>query len=123
MNVNCKVALTDDERNKLYNRITGTVSKKMVSRADVNEFVKSKIAEALNGTRAVLPAPKEADHFTREEAVEAVRAVQNFEPSRGDEPYMLKVKDESLRGIHTRMLDCIEEYEKAVWLEIEKNRI
>lgn len=47
MNVNVKVTLTDEERNVMHNRLTGTLSKKMVSRADVNEFVKAKIERFL----------------------------------------------------------------------------
>ncbi len=82
----------------------------MVSRSDVNKFVQQKINECLNGVEV-----KEID------ITEMVSTNPDFKPSRGDEPYILKVKDESLRAIHTRMLDCIEEYEAAVWGEIEKN--
>jgi hypothetical protein len=47
MNVNVKVTLTDEERNVMANRLTGTLSKKMVSRADVNDFVKKQIERFL----------------------------------------------------------------------------
>lgn len=40
MNVNCKLSLTDEQRNQMHNRLTGTATKKMVSRADVNNWVK-----------------------------------------------------------------------------------
>lgn len=43
MNVNCKLSLTDEERNAMHNRLTGTSTKKMVSRADVNTWVKDQI--------------------------------------------------------------------------------
>jgi hypothetical protein len=39
MNVNCKLSLTDHQRNQMHNRLTGTLTKKMVSRADVNTWV------------------------------------------------------------------------------------
>lgn len=121
MNVNCKVSLTDEQRVIMYQRLTGKNGKGMVSRADVNTFVKDRIEKFLNGvdTKSPLklappnpilsPEPHEFDE-------------PPFKPTRGDEPYMFKAKDESLRAIHTRMLDCIEEYERAVWEEMEKNR-
>ena len=40
MNVNCKISLTDDERNRLAKLIDGKVSKRLATRADVNDFVK-----------------------------------------------------------------------------------
>ena len=47
MNVNCKLSLTDAERNQMHNRLTGTATKKMVSRADVNNWVKDQIERLL----------------------------------------------------------------------------
>jgi len=112
MNVNCKVSLTDEQRNVMFRNINNSDSTtRRVTRKEVNEFVEKKIAEALNGKEE----PQTIDLLdprTHEAA---------FKPTRGDEPYILKVKDESLRAIHTRMLDCIEEYEAAVWGEIDKN--
>ena len=121
MNVTCKVSLTDDERNKMFRSLNGNNGKGMVSRADVNTFVKAKSAEVLNGVTAEIKqvVPGEAKVF---EAPKPTRVVENFEPSRGDEPYLFKAKNESLREIHTRMLNLLEEYEAAVWADMEKNR-
>jgi len=87
----------------------------MVSRKDVNTFVQEKIDECLNGA-----SPPEESR-TVKDAPDLLTS-DDFKPSRGDEPYIFKAKDESLREIHSRMLDCIEEYEAAVWVEMEKNR-
>lgn len=122
MNVNCKVSLTDEQRNTMFRNLNGGDSKKMVSRADVNAFVQKKIEECLNGLH-LDRRTKTSEEATKEvrNGFEATREGE-FKPSRGDEPYIFKAKDESLRAIHSRMLDCIEEYEKAVWAEMEKNR-
>jgi hypothetical protein len=122
VNVNCKVTLTDDERNKMFRKLNGSNGKGMVSRAEVNCFVKKKIAEVLNGTAAPEKTIDLLDPTTHHIAFEE-KTDDAFKPTRGDEPYIFKAKDESLRAIHTRMLDCIEEYERAVWTEMEKNRI
>jgi hypothetical protein len=119
VNVNCKVTLTDDERNKMFRSLNGNNGKGMVSRADVNNFVKEKIAESLNGARSIEVAVTERVVHPAPDTLNS----DDFKPTRGDEPYIFKAKDESLRAIHTRMLDCIEEYERAVWTEMEKNRI
>ena len=65
MNVNVKVTLTDEERNKMHNRLTGTTTKKMVSRADVCEFVQSKIDGLLNGSFGTQTGrlPKQETHI------------------------------------------------------------
>ena len=39
MNVNCKISLTDEERNRLAALLDGSVSKRLATRKDVNEFV------------------------------------------------------------------------------------
>ena len=39
MIVNCKISLTDEERNRLARVIDGKVSKRLATRKDVNEFV------------------------------------------------------------------------------------
>ena len=123
MNVNVKVSITDDQRNKMFCAITGKDSTtRLVSRADVNKFVQEKIAEVING-RIVLPAAKSSDKFTDEQISDAVKSASDFSPSRGDEGYIFKAKDETLRAIHSRMLDCIEEYDVAVHELMEKNRI
>ena len=48
MNVNCKISLTDEERNRLAKLIDGKVSKRLATRADVNEFVKGIIEYAVS---------------------------------------------------------------------------
>lgn len=48
MNVNCKVSLTDEERNVMYRRLTGKNGKGMVSRMEVNNWVKDKIQNFLS---------------------------------------------------------------------------
>ncbi len=108
MNVNVKVSLTDEQRETMFRRLNFD-KKGLVSRKDVNDFVQTKISQSLNGDAEV------QGDFKKDSTV------GEFIPSRGDEPYLLKVKDESLRAIHSRMLDCIEDYETAVQREIEKN--
>ena len=120
MNVNCKVSLTDEERNKMFRKLNDSDSTtRMVTRADVNVFVKQKIEECLKPGVIEAEATPVVIPF---DSTQPIKETDNFKPSRGDEPYMFKAKDESLRAIHTRMLDCIEEYERAVWEEMEKNR-
>lgn len=48
MNVNVKVTLTDEERNVMFRRLTGKNGKGMVSRAEVNQWVKDKIQNFLS---------------------------------------------------------------------------
>jgi hypothetical protein len=43
MNVNVKLSLTDEERNTMFRRLTGKTTKGMVSRADVNQWVKDQL--------------------------------------------------------------------------------
>jgi hypothetical protein len=93
MNVNCKVSLTDEQRNVMFRKLKG--GKGMVSRKDVNAFVEQKIEECLNGGTLV-PMGMSVVEITEQ---------RDFKPSRGDEPYVFKAKDESLRAIHSRMLD------------------
>ena len=47
MNVNCKIALTDEERNVMFRRLTGKNGKGMVSRADVNNWIKDHLQSFL----------------------------------------------------------------------------
>lgn len=47
MNVNVKLSLTDEERNVMFRRLTGKSTKGMVSRADVNEWVKKELEKFL----------------------------------------------------------------------------
>ena len=44
MNVNVKLSLTDEQRNVMYRNMTGKDVKRMVSRAEVNEFVRGCLA-------------------------------------------------------------------------------
>ena len=125
MNVNCKVSLTDEQRNKMVRSIFGSDSKRMITRHEVNEFVQKKIQEVLNGgteTHRFVPEHGQKSNIVKVTSREEQSGAYDFTPSRGDEPYIFKAKDESLRAIHSRMLDCIEEYEAAVWKDIEKNR-
>lgn len=48
MNVNCKLTLTDEERNVMFRRLTGKNGKGMVSRAEVNQWVKDKLQSFLS---------------------------------------------------------------------------
>lgn len=48
MNVNCKLTLTDEERNVMFRRLTGKSGKGMVSRADVNNWVKDHLQSFLS---------------------------------------------------------------------------
>ena len=104
----------------MHNRLTGTLSKKMASRADVNNWVKESLERFLTvgspSTENVEPEPVMIDLLdpTTHEAA--------FVPTRGDEKYMFKARNESIREIHSRMLDCIEDYESAVRDDMEKNR-
>lgn len=47
MNVNVKVTLTDEERNVMFRRLTGKNGKGMVSRAEVNQWVKDNLERFL----------------------------------------------------------------------------
>lgn len=47
MNVNVKISLTDEERNIMHRRLTGKNTKGMVSRADVNQWVKTELERFL----------------------------------------------------------------------------
>ena len=47
MNVNIKLSLTDEERNVMFRRLTGKSGKGMVSRADVNNWVKEQLERFL----------------------------------------------------------------------------
>lgn len=125
MNVNCKVSLTDEQRNTFFRRLSGKDSKGMVSRADVNKFVNDRIEKFLNGVdpKPPLNGGTETGRFVPEPGTKPnVEQVDRFKPSRGDEEYIFKAKDESLREIHSRMLDDIEAMEAKVWEEMEKNR-
>lgn len=55
MNVNCKVTLTDEERNIMLRNMTGITRKRMVSRSEVNDFV----AGCVQGILIDVPVPKE----------------------------------------------------------------
>lgn len=59
MNVNCKVSLTDEQRNLLYRRITGKDVKRLISRKEVCELVDDYIATLLNGSSE--PEPDQAE--------------------------------------------------------------
>jgi len=48
MNVNCKLSLTDEQRNTMFRRLTGKTGKGMVSRADVNNWVKDHLQSFLS---------------------------------------------------------------------------
>lgn len=57
MNVNVKVALTDEQRNVMYRNLTGKDVKRMVSRREVNDFVQGCIDAVLQpGSTAKLLA-------------------------------------------------------------------
>jgi len=43
MNVNVKLSISDEDRNLMSKRLTGKDTKKMVSRAEVNEWVKGQL--------------------------------------------------------------------------------
>ena len=47
MNVNVKISISDEDRNIMFRRLTGKDTKGMVSRADVNEWVKEKLESFL----------------------------------------------------------------------------
>lgn len=47
MNVNCKLSLTDEQRNTMHNRLTGKSTKKMVSRAEVCNWVNEQLERFL----------------------------------------------------------------------------
>ena len=68
MNVNVKLSLTDEQRNVMHRRLTGKNGKGMVTRADVNEWVKEQIERFLilgsPTTETVIPV------VPRREAVE-----------------------------------------------------
>lgn len=58
MNVNCKISLTDLERNTLAKLIDGTQSKRLATRKDVNEFVAGCIDYAVSASAQ----PKQPDN-------------------------------------------------------------
>jgi hypothetical protein len=47
MNVNVKLSISDEDRNLMSRRLTGKDSKKMVSRAEVNNWVKDQLEKFL----------------------------------------------------------------------------
>ncbi len=47
MNVNVKISISDEDRNVMFRRLTGKNTKGMVSRADVNEWVKEQLENFL----------------------------------------------------------------------------
>lgn len=47
MNVNCKLTLTDEQRNTMFRRLTGKATKGMVSRADVCNWVNEQLERFL----------------------------------------------------------------------------
>jgi hypothetical protein len=47
MNVNVKLSISDEDRNLMSRRLTGKDSKKMVSRAEVNVWVKEQLEKFL----------------------------------------------------------------------------
>ena len=68
MNVNVKLSISDEDRNRMHNRLTGTNTKKMVSRADVNDWVKTQLEKFLNGsfgtqTGRFIPEPDQEPNF------------------------------------------------------------
>ena len=58
MNVNCKISLTDEERNRLAALLDGNVSKRLATRKDVNEFVIGCIDYAVSTS----PQPKQPEN-------------------------------------------------------------
>lgn len=63
MNVNCKISLTDEERNRLAKVIDGKVSKRLATRADVNAFVKGIVDYAVS--QAGTPAEPDNPSYMR----------------------------------------------------------
>jgi hypothetical protein len=47
MNVNVKISISDEDRNLMFRRLTGKDTKGMVSRADVNTWVKEQLERFL----------------------------------------------------------------------------
>jgi len=78
MNVNIKVTLTDDERNTMFRRLTGKSTKGMVSRADVNAWVKEKLERFLTvGSPTTEPVeeiePINIDDFTTQDIEDVMK--------------------------------------------------
>jgi len=72
MNGNFKYSMTDEQRNKLHNRLTGTNTKKLASRADVCEFLKSSLDKILNhGTVIAAPQPVRVEEEIKEISIDA----------------------------------------------------
>jgi hypothetical protein len=60
MNVNVKISMTDEQRNVMFRRLTGKNGKGMVSRADVNLWVKEQLERFLaNGSAEIVEESNE----------------------------------------------------------------
>lgn len=116
-----RIETSDEERAKLAEFWYGR--KKMASRAEILEQVHKFIGDILTGKNT----PEEitpADDAPKAEAKPKLpaRAIDNFQPSRGDEPYIFKPKDEKMRQLHSNLLDAIQAVEDYTWELMEKNR-
>ena len=127
MKVIVHLELHDDERGKLAQN--WFKRKALVTRQEVNDFVNTKIQIAIldGGTDHLGPdcvADAQTEAIVANESTNGgTKRVSEFVPSRGDEPYMLKVRDPQLKDILSRMLDVTEEYDTYVWEKLEDDRI
>ena len=63
MNVNCKISLTDEERNRLAVLVDGKNSRRLATRKDVNDFVQGCIEYAC--TSLAQPAQPDNPSYMR----------------------------------------------------------
>lgn len=89
MNVNIKISMSDEDRNIMAMNLTGRISKRMATRAEINEFVQGcldritdsiSIGEATNTVKVGYidtGVPKPKSWFTEDErsVVESMRAL------------------------------------------------
>ena len=103
MNVNVKLSISDEDRNLMSRRLTGKDSKKMVSRAEVNNWVKDQLEKFLR-----LGSPATAQ-------IETAREDEEFEE--------LKRKDELYDLGTGELIEALQEAEKQNKLLLTRNNV
>ena len=94
MNINCKLTLTDEQRNILKRRITGKDVKAMVSRKEVCELVNEYVQMLLTEGSPVLTATSHLELHDGE--LESVVDQLSIEFEEGDDDFAMVVKQNKL---------------------------
>lgn len=105
---------TDEQRKRLAEAwgVKGVVSRNDI-KARAQAWLESEMAGNSAPAEVELPAPEPPKPAKRD----------GFVPSRGDEPYIFKARDERLRQLHSNLLDAIEALEDYTWEQMERNRV